>query len=289
MCMVKNKFLFAILTFSLSCFAQNSSTAGVSTSAQPVGADGRYARSPFTPIVVPGEVTLPGSGPPVGAPIGNENSNDARTGGAVQVYNPTTVTDNGTAGAEVNNGAAISSAALPVNTGMQNFAGELPSEEDGAASLGEIARQYRAQSHQVARVITNEAINKMNAAQPISVATPQRDMQREMAMASALPPVTAESAESALPQNDGGMAGSASQNSSQASAIDQQRRSRSARARSTDQTPANSNAESAASQPEQNEANGTSDHLPASSSSLPLLGLVGFLVLGGGTVYLLRR
>src|SRR5690242_19436393 len=86
------KLLFILfLSVSLSCFAQvvvsnGTASIGSQTDMQTV--------APGPPQIVTSDVALPGSGPPVGAPLMNSNTNDARTGGVVQAYNPATVYGN---------------------------------------------------------------------------------------------------------------------------------------------------------------------------------------------------
>lgn len=173
--MLKSNFVFAVLILSLTCFAQTSTPVGASNNS---GTTVVQESPSYAPTVVPSDVTLPGSGPPVGAPIGNENSNDARVGGTVEVYNPAMVIEHPVEGAATSSNVNVS-APTPVNVGMQNFAGEIPSQDKGTMSLGEVARQFRAKAHTTAKVFTNEAVQQGYSSQEATETTPQpqRDVQ----------------------------------------------------------------------------------------------------------------
>src|SRR5438045_2342875 len=82
------KVFFVLLSLSFGCFAQNAASNSATTTAPQTATQ---SAAPAPPLVVPSNVALPGSGPPMGAPITNGNTNDSRTGGTVQVYNPATV------------------------------------------------------------------------------------------------------------------------------------------------------------------------------------------------------
>ena len=159
---MKKLFFILFLSISLSCFAQivvsnGTATMGPQTDMQSV--------APGPPQIVPSNVALPGSGPPVGAPLTNSNTNDARTGGVVQAYNPATVY--GSAAPSNSSGSITGSESLPAegvaggipfNMGLQSFAGSAATGQASAPTLGDIARQYRNENHLSARIFTNDSI-----------------------------------------------------------------------------------------------------------------------------------
>src|SRR5881394_3962627 len=134
------KVFFVLLSLSLGCFAQNAASNSATTTAPQTATQ---SAAPAPPLVVPSNVALPGSGPPMGAPITNGNTNDSRTGGTVQVYNPATVLEHpvATASEETANTTPAAPSEVPFNAGLQSFSGSAPASQASASSLGDIARQ----------------------------------------------------------------------------------------------------------------------------------------------------
>ena len=265
--------LVLFLSASLACLSQTIANSGTTTPQTAV-----KTAVPGPPQVVPSDVTLPGSGPPVGAPLTNTNTNDSRTGGIVQAYNPAAVIEHPVAESTAEaSGSEASAPQLPFNTGLQSFAGAATTAQGPASSLGDIARQYRTQARPAARSFNNDSIAQLSGGQSLpqgrEMAQLPRNPQQEMAMAAAIPPMSAGSA-----QND------ASGNATQSGQIDQRKRTSSAAA---DQTAGGNNADTA--RAEQNSENSDRNNLPASGSELPLLALLGIAVAGGGALYRFRR
>lgn len=281
---MKKLFFILFLSISLSCFAQivvsnGTATMGPQTDMQSV--------APGPPQIVPSNVALPGSGPPVGAPLTNSNTNDARTGGVVQAYNPATVY--GSAAPSNSSGSITGSESLPAegvaggipfNMGLQSFAGSAATGQASAPSLGDLARQYRKENHLSARIFTNDSIAQMGPGQPVpqgkeTAQAGPRNVQQEMAKAAAIPPMST-----------GGMQANNASPSSQSNTIDQTKRTPSTEANQTaaaNPTPADNG------QQAENEESGNRSSLPASGSELPLLALLGIAIGGGGALYRFRR
>jgi LPXTG-motif cell wall-anchored protein len=266
------------LSASLSCFAQvvvssGTATMGSQTDMQSV--------APGPPQIVPSNVALPGSGPPVGAPLTNSNTNDARTGGNVQAYNPATVYEHpveNPTGSESLPAAGVA-AGIPFNMGLQSFSGSASTGQTSAPSLGDLARQYRKENHLSARMFTNDSITQMGPGQPVpqgkeTAQAGPRDVQQEMARAAAIPPMST-----------GSMQANAS-SSTQSNGIDQTKRTPSSDA---NQTAAANPAPADNGQQAENEESGNRSNLPASGSELPLLALLGIAIAGGGALYRFRR
>lgn len=277
---MKKLLLVPFLLASLSCFAQvvisnGTATVGSQTDMQTV--------APGPPQIVPSNVALPGSGPPVGAPLTNSNTNDARTGGVVQAYNPAAVyerpasssSSESITGSESLPAAGVA-AGIPFNMGLQSFSGSASSGQTSAPPLGDIARQYRKENHLSARMFTNDSISQMSPGQPLpqgkeTAQEGPRDIQQEMAKAAAIPPMSA-----------GSVQASNANSSAQPNMIDQTKRTPSSEA---NQTAAANPAPAENEQQAQNEESGNSRNLPASGSELPLLALLGIAIAGGGGLY----
>ena len=263
---MKKLILVLFLSVSLVCLSQTTAPTGSATTPQTA----TQMAVPGPPQVVPSDVTLPGSGPPVGAAL--SNINDSRNGGIVQAYNPVAVVEHPVVENTAESGAGLTSgegAQIPFNTGLQNFAGSATVSQPSGFSLGDIARQYRNQAHPAPRTFTNDSISQLRGGQSLPQGremsqAPQRDAQREMAMAAAIPPMSA----AGLPQSD----------TAQSSQIDQKKRTSSTaqNAGTADAAPAGQNANNR-------------DNLPASGSELPLLALLGIVIAGGGVLYRFRR
>ena len=271
---MKKLFLVLFLSVSLACLSQVTVSGGYATTSSQTAT--QTAVGP--PQIVPSNVALPGSGPPLGAPLTNINTNDARTGGMVQVYNPAAVIEQPATGSPEPTSININSGTQTLfNTGLQSFAGSANTVQPSNFSLGDIARQYRNQAHPAARTFTNDSISQLSGGQSIpqgrEMAQVARNPQQEMAMAAAIPPMSAGSA-----QND------ASGNATQSGQIDQQKRTSSAGA---DQTAGAASTDTT--QAAENADNADRNNLPASGSELPLLALLGIAVAGGGALYRFRR
>jgi LPXTG-motif cell wall-anchored protein len=276
---MKKPFLVLFLSVSLACLSQVTVSGGYATTTPQTA---MQPGVPGPPQIVPSDIALPGSGPPVGAPLTNSNTNDARTGGMVHAYNPVAVVEQPVVENTTETGAGLTSGAqLPFNTGLQSFAGSAKVGQGSGFSLGEFARQYRNQAHQPTRTFTNDSIAQLSGGQALpqgremAQAVP-RDAQREMAMAAAIPPMSA----SGVSQND-----AAANASAQPNQIDQRKRTSSEAANQT--ATANSNADAV--QADQNAENSDRNNLPASGSELPLLALLGIAIAGGGALYRFRR
>ena len=277
---MKKLLLVLFLSCSLACLSQVSVSGGYATTTPQTAVQPGV---PGPPQIVPSDVALPGSGPPVGAPLTNTNTNDARTGGMVHAYNPVAVVEQPVVENTTEGGGSLNSGGqLPFNAGLQSFAGSATVAKGSGFSLGEIARQYRSQAHQPARAFTNDSITQLTGGRVLPQGkemsqTEPRDVQREMAMAAAIPPMSAGSTS----QQD-----AAASSSAQSNQIDQQKRTTSNEA--ANQTAAtNSSADAAGA--EQNADNGDRNNLPASGSELPLLALLGIAIAGGGALYRFHR
>src|SRR5438094_7844327 len=118
---MKKLFLVLFLSVSLACLSQVTVSGGYATTTPQTAVQPGV---PGPPQIVPSDVTLPGSGPPVGAPLTNTNTNDSRTGGIVQAYNPAAVIEHPVAESTAEaSGSEASAPQLPFNTGLQSFAG----------------------------------------------------------------------------------------------------------------------------------------------------------------------
>lgn len=276
---MKKLFLVLLLSASSGCLAQvvvsnGTATLGAPTDVQTV--------APGPPQIVPSNVALPGSGPPVGAPLTNSNTNDARTGGTVQAYNPATVYEHpveNLSGSESLPATGVA-AGIPFNMGLQSFAGSGSTGQTSSPPLGDIARQYRKENHLSARMFTNDSISQMGPGQPVpqgketAQANPS-NVQQEMAKAAAIPPMSA-----------GSVQASGASSSAKSNPIDQTKRTPSSEANQTAANPAPADN----GQQAQNEENGNGkSNLPASGSELPLLALIGIAIAGGGGLYRLFR
>jgi len=275
---MKKLFFILFLSASLSCLAQIVVSNGTATTASQTD---MQTVAPGPPQIVPSDVTLPGSGPPVGAPLTNSNTNDSRTGGIVQAYNPAAVVEHPVAtSAPESLPAAGVAAGIPFNMGLQSFSGSASSGQASSLALGDIARQYRTQNHLSARTFTNDSISQLSPGDSVPqgkemAQAPPRTVQQEMAMAAAIPPMSA-----------GSVQANNANSSAQSSPVDQRKRTASSEA---NQTAAANPAPADNGQQAQNEEKGNSSDLPASGSELPLLALLGIAIAGGGALYRFRR
>lgn len=159
--------LSALLAFSLSCFGQVVSTGGYATTAGPSSTPISAANAP---LVSTPSAALPGSGPTVGAPLGSSNSNDSRFSTGPSVYNPNFVGSPEISAETTNAASGANSQGAdnePFEFGVQQVLTSSPSSTTSGSepSLGEIARNLRANHRAPVRMINNDTIARLNAAQ----------------------------------------------------------------------------------------------------------------------------
>jgi LPXTG-motif cell wall-anchored protein len=295
------KLSLAMLLMSVSCFAQVSTTGGYATSAQSSMA-GAVISSDNPPLVSTPDIALPGSGSAVGAPLSSAAANDSRfsTGPSVHSANaiaPQASGDNGTLafGLPANESVQTSGSspgAQNFEFGIQHFESGLPNANTSVPSLGQIARNYRAQHRKPARSFNNDSISQLNSA---GVRTGNLGPESSTTVASSTQP-SAQSASSGtlmaqnqppvLPQSDQDQTTPAGQSVRPSAPASQQRH--------RVETPNLAAAQNSAaaihdSTSGQNAAKNGSAKLPQTASSLPLFFLIGGLGIAGGALYLLRR
>jgi LPXTG-motif cell wall-anchored protein len=304
--MIRKLSLVSLLTLSLTCFGQVISNGGYAANVAPSAA--------MAPITSTPDVALPGSGPAVGAPLGNTNTNDSRfaTGPSFVSRNalPNEVVDSNyvpatdetaTNGAAISNdqtlqmnNAATAAATEPFNIGIQHFVSGAPGAATNSASLAEIAKQVRGESHPAARVFNNDTIQQLNArgvrtgnivpgntnVDASNAAAPTANSANNATAANSEPRGTL------LAQNEAGPMPQSDQVAPPSRTADQRRQTPSAQTPSNSAPAANdsANQNASAAQPSNN-----ADALPQTGSSLPLLLIIGFVGLAAGTIYLLRR
>jgi LPXTG-motif cell wall-anchored protein len=295
------KLSLAMLLMSVSCFAQVSTTGGYATSAQSSMA-GAVISSDNPPMVSTPDIALPGSGSAVGAPLSSAAANDSRfsTGPSVHSANaiaPQASGDNGTLafGLPANESVQTSGSSAGAQNfefGIQHFESGLPNANTSVPSLGQIARNYRAQHRKPARSFNNDSISQLNSA---GVRTGNLGPESSTTVASSTQP-SAQSASSGtlmaqnqppvLPQSDQDQTTPAGQSVRPSAPASQQRH--------RVETPNLAAAQNSAaaihdSTSGQNAAKNGSAKLPQTASSLPLFFLIGGLGIAGGALYLLRR
>jgi len=296
------KLSVSILVTSLSCFAQVTTNGGYATNSQS-SMLGAVASSDNPPLVSTPDIALPGSGPAVGAPLSSATANDSRfsTGPSVHSANaiaPQVAGENGTLafGLPANESVQTSGTSVGAQNfefGIQHFQSGLPDENAPVTSLGQIARNYRAQHRKAARSFNNDSISQLNAA---GVRTGNLGPESGTTVASSIQPPAMQPASSgtliaqnqppALPQSDQDQSTQASQSVRPSATPSQQRH------RAEPPTPAaaqNSAAAAPNSTSGQNADKNRSAKLPQTASSLPLFFLIGGLGIAGGALYLLRR
>jgi LPXTG-motif cell wall-anchored protein len=296
------KLSVSILVTSLSCFAQVSTSGGYATNSQS-SMLGAVASSDNPPLVSTPDIALPGSGSAVGAPLSSAAANDSRfsTGPSVHSANaiaPQVAGNNGTLafGLPANESAqtsATSAGAQSFEFGILHFESGLPNANTSVLSLGQIARNYRAQHRKAARSFNNDSISQLNAA---GVRTGNLGPESSTTVASSTQPSAMPSASSgtlmaqnqppALPQSDQDQSTQASQSERPSAPTSQQRH--------RVETPNLAAAQNSAaaihdSTSGKNAAKNGSAKLPQTASSLPLFFLIGGLGIAGGALYLLRR
>ncbi|HEX4664831.1 MAG TPA: LPXTG cell wall anchor domain-containing protein [Terriglobales bacterium] len=297
-----SRFLVSVLVLAASCFAQVSTTGGYATTSQSSMA-GAVLSSDNPPLVSTPDIALPGSGPAVGAPLSSAAANDSRfsTGPSVHSANaiaPQVSGDNGTLafGLPANESVQTSepsAGAQNFEFGIQHFESGLTSANAPVSSLGQIARNYRAQHHKAARSFNNDSISQLNAA---GVRTGNLGPESSNTVATATQPPAMQPASGgtliaanqppALPQGDQDQSAPAGQSVRPSATASQQRHKVETPAPAAAQNSAVTTQDSSASQNAQQKG---SAKLPQTASSLPLIFLIGGLGLAGGALYLLRR
>jgi LPXTG-motif cell wall-anchored protein len=296
------KLTTSIVVMSLSCFAQVSTTGGYATTSQSSMA-GAVLSTDNPPLVSTPDIALPGSGSAVGAPLSSAAANDSRfsTGPSVHSANavaPQVSGDNGTLAFGLPATESVQTSETspgPQNFefGIQHFESGLSNANAPVSSLGQIARNYRAQHRKAARSFNNDSISQLNAA---GVRTGNLGPESSTTVASATKPsamqpasggaLIAENQPPALPQSDQDQSVDVTQSVRPSATAGQQRH------RIETPTPAsaqNSAAPTQGSTASQNPQQKGSAKLPQTASSLPLFFLIGGLGLAGGALYLLRR
>jgi LPXTG-motif cell wall-anchored protein len=296
------KLSVSILVISLSCFAQVTTSGGYATNSQS-SMLGAVVSSDNPPLVSTPDIALPGSGPAVGAPLSSAAANDSRfsTGPSVHSANaiaPQVAGNNGTVafGLPANESvqtSATSAGAQSFEFGIQHFESGLPNANTSMPSLGQIARNYRAQHRKAARSFNNDSISQMNAAGvrtgnlgPESSATLASSTQPSAMQPASSGTLIAQNQPPALPQSDQDQSTQASQSVRPSATATQQRHPVEAPSPAAAQSNPVPTQNSTASQ---NADAKSSAKLPQTASPLPLFFLIGGLGIAGGALYLLRR
>ncbi len=316
--MFKNFSLALLLSASLG-FAQVVTMGGTATTAGPAVATVPMSAA-NAPLVSTPDISLPGSGPAMGAPIASAAANDSRSSGGPSVYNPNAMpvpepapanlaavpnaasltptpqsSTTGTAGT-----TASATTTEPFENGIQHFESGLPNPSNPTPSLGQIARAYRAQHRQAAKTFNNQSIAELNvrgvrtgnlgpeestvAANSRPAAEPAQAANQGTLMAQNQPPT--------LPQSDQYQP-AASSAPPNPTAFQQRHKAAEQPAASASQSANASQEQGSSSQTASatNESNNKQNAaaLPQTGSPLPLLLLLGGLGVVGGVVYWLRR
>ena len=296
-----NKLSFSLLLIaSLSCFGQVVSYGGYATTAGPaVGIIPLSAAS--APLIATPDVALPGSGPAVGLPLGNSNTNDSRISTGPSVYNPNSIPDDiagpigaANTAAETQTSSSNNAPATdqPFEFGVQHVETSRSAANTAAPSLGEIAKQLRTEQRPATKVINNETVARLNASLGgISNLAPQGSGTVASSTEPANPlsenppsgqTLMALNQAPAMPQNDQGQA-------VQPDATAGQQRHASDTS-SVSQTSASSQQTSSPTEGSATSANSNPGaKLPQTATHLPLLLLLGGIGVGSGILYLLRR
>jgi LPXTG-motif cell wall-anchored protein len=251
------------------------------------------------PLIATPDVALPGSGPAVGTPLGNSNSNDSRFTTGPSVYNPNSIVLGDNAGAAAttsadNQTSANGSGSAAANDqgfefGVQQVESSTSTPSSPVRSLGEIAKEFRAQHLQPTKVINNDSVARLNASgSGIRNLAPRGGD----TVADSAPPaqpsaneatLLAQNQTPALPQSDQEQAPEPAANPT----AGQQRHASDASPTNQNSAPAQQSAQAQSSSPSPNSAAGPK--LPQTASHLPLILLIGGLGVAGGALYLLRR
>jgi len=285
----------------LGCFGQVTSTGGYATNSQS-SSSGAVMGSDNPQLVSTPDIALPGSGSAVGAPLSSAAANDSRfsTGPSVHSANaipPQVSGENGTLSFGLPANESVQSLETSAGSqnfefGIQHFQSGLPNANTPVTSLGQIARNYRAQHRKAARSFNNDSISQLNAA---GVRTGNLGPESSTAVASATQPAAtqpapagalmAENQPPALPQSDQDQSAQPTQSVRPSATASQQRH----RIETPTPAPAQNGAATTQDSTSQNTQQNGSAKLPQTASSLPLFFLVGGLGLAGGALYLLRR
>ena len=292
----------SILVMALGCFGQVTSTGGYATNSQS-STTGAVIGSDNPQLVSTPDIALPGSGSAVGAPLSSAAANDSRfsTGPSVHSANaipPQVSGENGTLAFGLPANQSVQSSETSAGSqnfefGIQHFQSGLPNANAPVASLGQIARNYRAQHRKAARSFNNDSISQLNAA---GVRTGNLGPESSTAVASATQPsamqpapagtLMAENQPPALPQSDQDQSAQGTQAVRPSATASQQRH----RVETPTSAPAqNSAAPTQDSTASQNTQQNGAAKLPQTASSLPIFFVIGGLGLAGGALYLLRR
>lgn len=296
-----NKLSFSLLLIaSLSCFGQVVSYGGYATTAGPaVGIIPISAAS--APLIATPDVALPGSGPAVGVPLGNSNTNDSRISTGPSVHNPNSIPDDiagaiGTANtapeAQTSSSDTAPATNQPFEFGVQHVETSTFAANAPTPSLGEIAKQLRAEQRPATKVINNETVARLHASQGgISNLAPQGSG----AVASSTEPANPlsenpTSGRTLMAQNQAPPMPQSDQNqAAQPDATAGQQRHASD-ASSASQTSASSEQSSSQTEASTTTANSNPGaKLPQTATHLPILLLLGGIGVGSGILYLLRR
>ena len=270
--------LSLVLTASLACVGQVTTMGGYATSA-PVPVNAVDA-----PLVATPDIALPGSGPAVGAPL--TNANDPRSATGPSIYNPNYVFPVESAQSASFSPSTPASTNQNFELGIQSFVSGAPAAAIPTQSLAEIARLIKARLPKASKAFDNESIAKLNAD---GVRTgnlgpeSSTSASTELAKAPANNTLVAESRMPALPQSDQPATAPSRQNSATAA----QQRHRDETPAETQATPASAPAAQASAPADRSE---NTAKLPQTSSSLPIIVLLGALGIAGGALfYLMRR
>ena len=291
------KLFFAVLFIaSSSCFGQVVSTGGYATTA---GSTITPISAANAPLIATPDVALPGSGPAVGAPLGSSNSNDSRFATGPSVYNPNSIVFGENAGevAATNAENQTSTGNAAANNqgfefGVQRVESSTLTPSGPVPSLGEIAKDFRAQHREPTKVLNNDTVARLNASgsgmgnlvtrgsETVAGSRPPAPAQPLANQATLM----AQNQTPALPQSDQGQAAEPAQRSSTAA---QQRHASETSSTDQNSVPAQQAAQAQSSTATSNPQPGAK--LPQTASYLPILLLLGGIGVAGGTLYLLRR
>src|SRR5690348_10622312 len=147
--MFKKLSLSLILTASLVCVGQVTTTGGYAT------ASSAPTSAPDAPLVSTPDIALPGSGPAVGARL--TNTNDPRTSTGPSIANPNFPVS-GSAESTSFSTSAPASTNEGFEFGIQQFISGAPAGATSTQSLAEIARRIRAQQRKASKAFNNDSI-----------------------------------------------------------------------------------------------------------------------------------
>ena len=277
--------LSLILSASLACVGQVTTMGGYATTSNVASTP---TSTPDAPLISTPSVALPGSGPASGAPLTNTNTNDSRTATGPSVYNPNYISPVSGNTQEASFGtSAPASGNEGFEFGIQRFISGAPAVATPRQSLAEIARSIKARHPKASKSFNNDSIAKLNAdgvrtgnLGPESSAPAGT----ELAQTPANNTLVAENRMPALPQSDQPAVAPSRQNSATAA----QQRHKAETPAETESAPAPASAPAQAAAPAENSQNAAK--LPQTSSSLPIILLLGALGIAGGALfYFMRR